>query len=288
MRIRLSDLLKILTKTCLILFFISLCLPMIGQNHRYKSNNYVKEDSSVYDISELYLKGDRYPQIYKVGLIGCLGPENFKSCLSFALDRNIKIVHFGSALSHLQLYREGFSRKYKSKFEILLGDDGKILSVIKIRHHLKSLPYEEVQSILESIEWLPALYNLKPVKSKFILTLVYHKDACKYEYQYDLDIELNNLLKYKMNHQICILLGKYDLFCDRDEEYAKQIIKQEEFDALDKKVERIKKLGKAEIERIKTRIELELKESSDIDCHLWAIKVQDEKNAFKNYLKTLL
>jgi hypothetical protein len=133
---------------------------------RYKIEGYEKVDTSIYDIAELHTINDRYPNVYKYGSFVLKGFNSLKWHLNLSDQVDIEVISLKSTIPSQK--KIGIKTKSELEFKILLDKNGDILKCDKFFHRDSVLSKELTDSILKC-KWKPALMNLKPVKSTFIL-----------------------------------------------------------------------------------------------------------------------
>ncbi len=128
-------------------------------------------DTSIYELFNLRSKLDRIP-VFQLCSSNNIFSENIKWCFNRKINVEIKSVDLVNLFQDGNL-REGYRRTYKSEFVITLSKNGETIDIKLLHHQLKSVSEYQLYEILNDIEWKPALKNLMPVNSKFVLKIIY-------------------------------------------------------------------------------------------------------------------
>lgn len=162
----------------------SLCLIFIQYSFGQKV------DTIEYDIINLTGYEDRKPEYYKCDTTNTRKYRNqhINLCLSKIVDtpsnqnRNtIKIVHIYSEFDYNNRSDYRPDIRYNSVFNIKLDKNGNVKSVLPISHCIESISESDIIQALKEMRWRPALKNLNPVPSKFILEIIYANTLCHEE-----------------------------------------------------------------------------------------------------------
>ncbi len=145
-------------------------------------------DSMIYKLNHLKGQQDRLPEFYKCNDSNrssfAYGSINF--CLSRGLSTSLKDSNYPIASVQIKDHRKTLdvyhpTIRYSSMFEIKLDKQGKIKNITTLTHCLESIAEAEIIEILLNTTWRPALKDLTPVASTFIIDIIYKSNLCHEE-----------------------------------------------------------------------------------------------------------
>jgi hypothetical protein len=240
-------------------------------------------DSIIYDINHLRSQSDRVPEFFRCsdGDIRYVSVgysissfSNLEVCLSKnfnypinELNDPIKQISLLSADQFMwsqYLNARSTNPRYKSSaFKLELDDKGNVTMIETIRHCIEAISESNIISTLENTVWRPALRNLKPIGSSFIIEIEFNPNLCHQESWSKTKADLYRRFPVYRKELMDTYLRKGTMW---DLEILTPMMKYEDESQLSKSFDSVEILCRAYLNTLNSRFNATSKEILDTDC----------------------
>lgn len=139
-------------------------------------------DTAVYDLMHLRGRLDRTPKYYNTNIankrFSILTMEKYFAEILSAEIVNVKMLSVSNYFSTQLGVIIDPNYNYKSLIQVVINEVGELEDISIVKHCIFSINENDLMDATREINWQPAIKNLKPIRSNFILEIYFNPKIC--------------------------------------------------------------------------------------------------------------